>query len=50
VGIVFALSVKGPWFISSQIKSKTEKMTTVASLVSVHHLRARAGMVGPLSV
>jgi len=30
--------------------SKTEKLTTVASLVSVHHLKARAWLVGPVSV
>jgi len=28
-----------------QVKSKTEKLTPVASLVSVHHLRAGAGLV-----
>jgi len=30
--------------------SKSEKFTPVASLVSVHHLRPRAGLVGPVSV
>jgi len=33
-----------------QVKSKTEKLAHVAPLVSVHHLRARAGLVGPVPV
>jgi len=33
-----------------QVKSKTEKLSPVASLVSVHQLRPRAGLVDPLSV
>jgi len=32
------------------VRTKTEKLTPVASLVSVHHLRAREGLVGPVSV
>jgi len=28
----------------------TEKLAPTASLVSVHHLRPRAGLVGPVSV
>jgi len=31
-------------------KSKTEKLVLAASLVSVHHLRPKAGLVGPVSV
>jgi len=30
--------------------SKTEKLAPVTSLVSVHHLRPRAGLVCPVSV
>jgi len=30
-----------------QVKSKTEKLAPVASLVTVHHLRSSAGLVGP---
>jgi len=38
-----------------RVKSKTEKLPPVASLVlinllSIHHLRDRAGLVGPVSV
>jgi len=33
-----------------RVKSKTDKFASVASLVSVHHLRNRAGLVGPVSV
>jgi len=36
--------------IPGMIKSKTEKLTPVASLVNGHHLRDRAGLVGPVSV
>jgi len=32
------------------VKSKTEKLAPVASLVSIHHLRPRTGLVGPVSV
>jgi len=32
------------------VKSKTEKLAPVASLVSVQHLRSRGGLVGPASV
>jgi len=32
------------------VKSKTEKLAPVASLISVYHLRPRAGLVGPASV
>jgi len=31
-------------------KSKTEKLASVVSLVSVHHLMPRTGLVGPVSV
>jgi len=31
--------------IPSRVKSNTEKLTLVASLDSVHHLRTRAGQV-----
>jgi len=34
----------------SWVKSKTEKLSPVASLVSIYHLRARTGLVGPVSV
>jgi len=44
VGRAFAQSVEG-WF-----KSKTGKLAHIASLVSVHHLSPRAGLVGPVSV
>jgi len=40
----------GQNFAVSVVKSKTEKLAPVASLVSVHHLSPRAGLVGPLSV
>jgi len=30
--------------------SKTEKLTSVASLIGVHHLGTRAGLVDPVSV
>jgi len=33
-----------------RVKSKTEKLAPVASLVSVHHLRPTSGLVGPVSV
>jgi len=33
-----------------RVKSKTEKLPPVASLVSVNHLRPRARLVGPVSV
>jgi len=36
--------------ILGRVKSQTEKLTHVASLVSVYHLRPRAGLVGPVSV
>jgi len=32
------------------VKSKTEKLAPVVSLVSVHHLRHRTGLVDPVSV
>jgi len=32
------------------VNSKTEKLEPVASLVSIHHLRARSGLNGPVSV
>jgi len=35
---------------SSWVKSKIEKLTHVASLVSIHRLSPRAGLVGPVSV
>jgi len=34
----------------SLVNLKTEKLTPVASLVSVHHLRVRAGLVVLVSV
>jgi len=34
---------------SDQVKSKTEKLAPAASLVTVHHLKARAEMDGPVS-
>jgi len=34
----------------SNLKSQTEKLAPVASMVSVHHLRPRAGMVDLVSV
>jgi len=37
-------------FIPGQVMSKTKKFTPVASLVNVHHLRARAGLPDPVSV
>jgi len=36
--------------IVGQVKSKTEKLTPVASLLNIHHLKPRAGVVGPISV
>jgi len=33
-----------------RVKSKTEKWAPVASLVSIHYLRVRAGLVGPVSI
>jgi len=36
--------------ISSRVRSKTENFTPVAPLVNIDHLRARAGLVGPVSV
>jgi len=30
------------------VKSKAEKLAPVASLVSIHHLKTRAGLVGQL--
>jgi len=33
-----------------KLKSKTENLAPDASLVSVHHLSARTGLVGPVSV
>jgi len=36
--------------IPGRVKSKTEKLAPAASLVSVHHLRARAELIGPVSV
>jgi len=47
VGRVLAPNAGG--MILSWVQSKTEKLTTVASMVnnnSVHHLRDRAGLVG----
>jgi len=35
---------------TGRVKSKTEKLAPVASLVNVHHLRPRAWVVGPESV
>jgi len=35
--------------VGKRSKSKTEKLTPVASLVSVHHLRARAELADPVS-
>jgi len=32
-----------------RVKSETENLTTVVSLVSVHYLRDRAGMAGPVT-
>jgi len=40
-------SVEGRLF---EHRSKTDKLAHVASLVSVHHLKPRAGLVGPVSV
>jgi len=36
--------------IPGRFKSKTEKLAPAVSLVSVHHLRPRAGLVSPVSV
>jgi len=36
--------------ILGRVNSRTEELTPVASLVSVHHLTARSGLVGPVSV
>jgi len=46
------LSVESQWFEPQWVKSKTEQIipTCISSLVSVHHLRPRAGLVGPVSV
>jgi len=42
------------WTVSglnhSRVKSQIEKLTCVASLVSVHHLKPRAGLVVRVSV
>jgi len=32
------------------LRSKTEKLTPVASLVNIHHIRARTGLIGPVTV
>jgi len=32
------------------VNSKTEKLSSIVSLFIVHHLRARTGVVGPMSV
>jgi len=37
-------------FIIRNVRSKIETLTPVASQVNVHHLRARAGLVGQVSV
>jgi len=47
---VLALSVEGWGFESPVGSSQRLKIGTAASLVSVHHLRPRAGLVGPVSV
>jgi len=44
---VFAVSAEVG---GSILKSKTEKLAPVASLVIVPNLRDRAGLVGPVSV
>jgi len=36
--------------LMSGFATKTEKLAPVASLVSIHHLRPRAGLVDPVSV
>jgi len=40
----------GDTFNSSSVKSKTEKLAPIASLVSIHHLSLKAGLVGLVSV
>jgi len=35
---------------AGRVKSKTKKLAPVASLVSVHYVRPRTGLVGSLSV
>jgi len=50
-GRAFAPNAEGRGFrTAGQVKSKTEKLAPVASLVSVQHLRHRTGLVGPVSV
>jgi len=44
---ILAPNVEGWGF---ETKSKTEKLAPVASLVSIHHLRPRTGLIGPVSV
>jgi len=36
--------------IPDRVKSKTEKLTPVASLFNIHHFRTVAGLVGPVLV
>jgi len=32
-----------------RVKSETEQITPISSLISVYHLRSRAGLVDPMS-
>jgi len=50
VGRAFTPSAEGQGFEPGRVNSKTEKLAPVASLVSVHHLRPRTGLVGPVLV
>jgi len=51
LGRTIASSLEGRWFTPfGWVNSKTENLAPVASLVGVHHLRSRAGLVGPVSV
>jgi len=46
----FTSSAEIQGLILGRVKSKTETLIPVASLVSVYHLRDRAGLVGPVSL
>jgi len=46
----FASSEEELWFNPSTGQINTPKLTHVASMVSVHHLRPTAGLVGALPV
>jgi len=46
-----SLRVRKLWSrIPGRVNSKTKKLAPVASVVSIHHLRPRTGLVGPVSV